>query len=122
MKLTMLYEMQILYNDGATDNDFIIGSKSLDLRTNVSELNTLIQLPFNFEYTVLGRKSEDAGSFWDIFNSLHRPIILYKIDDGYKSLYTFENYILFQDISTNSPPSLKTIGRKASIVIGALVF
>ena len=122
MKLTMLDEMQKLYNNGAADTDFIIGSKSLDLRTNIMELNTLIQLPREFEYTILDRKSNNADSFWETFNSLHRPIIMYKTLDGYKSLYNYENHLVFQEISTNSPQWLKTLGKGASIVIATAVF
>ena len=122
MKLTMLNEMQKLYNDGANDNDFVIGVKSLDLHINISELDTLIQIPTESEYTILDRKSEDAESFWSIFNSLHRPIILHKTQNGYKSLYNSENYLIFKNIDTNSPQWLKTLGKSASIELAKVVF
>ena len=122
MKLTMLDEMQKLYNNGAEDKDFIIGSKSLDLRTNIMELNALIQLPREFEYTILDRKSNNADSFWKTFNSIQRPIIMYKTSNGYKSLYNYENHLIFQEISTNSPQWLKTLGTSASIGLATLVF
>lgn len=122
MKLTMLDEMQKLYNNGAEDKDFIIGSKSLDLRTNIMELNTLIQLPREFEYTILDRKSNNADSFWETFNSIQRPIIMYKTSNGYKSLYNYGNHLIFQEISTNSPQWLKTLGKGASIGLATLVF
>ena len=122
MKLTMLNEMQKLYNNGAKDKDFIIGSKSLDLRTNIMELNILIQLPREFEYTILDRKSNNADLFWETFNNLQRPIIMYKTSNGYKSLYNYENHLIFQEISTNSPQWLKTLGKSASIGLATLVF
>lgn len=122
MKLTMLNEMQKLYNNGANDNDFVIGVKSLDLHINISELDTLIQIPIESEYTILDRKSENAESFWSVFNSLHRPIILYKTQNGYKSLYNSENYLIFKNIDTNSPQWLKTLGKSASIELAKIVF
>lgn len=122
MKLTMLEEMQKLYNNGAEDKDFIIGSKSLDLRTSIMELNTLIQLPREFEYTILDRKSNNAESFWETFNNLQRPIVMYKTSNGYKSLYNYENHLVFQEISTNSPQWIKTLGKNASIGLATIVF
>ena len=122
MKFTMLDEMQKLYNNGAEDKDFIIGVESLGLHLNIRELNTLITLPEEFEYTLLDRKSENADLFWETFNKLHRPIILHKTSDGYKSLYNYENYLVFNDISTNSPQWLKTLGKTASIGLGVLIF
>lgn len=85
-------------------------------------LNTLIQLPREFEYTILDRKSNNAESFWETFNNLQRPIVMYKTSNGYKSLYNYENHLVFQEISTNSPQWIKTLGKNASIGLATIVF
>jgi len=112
MKLMMIQEMQKLYNAGATDSDFIIGSQSLELHVNIHELDTAIQIPNIDEYTIQDRKSENADSFWKLFHKLHRPIIFYKTSHGYKSLYNFENSFIIKGIETNSPQSFKLNGKE----------
>ena len=114
MKLTMIHEMQKLYDNDARDEDFIIGAESLELHINIKELDNLIQIPNTNEYTFLDRKSLDANSFWKLFHSLHRPIVFYKTSEGYKSLYNYENSLIFSKIETNSPQSIKTIGKNIS--------
>jgi len=111
MKLMMIQEMQKLYNAGATDSDFIIGSESLELHINIHELSVLIEIPNTDEYTIQDRKSENADSFWKLFHKLHRPIVFYKTANGYKSLYNYENSLIIKEIETNSPPNFKLNGK-----------
>lgn len=121
MKLIMIEEMQKLYNKGAFDDDFIIGSQSIELHTPLKELDSLINFQQD-EFTILDRKSNNAHSFWNLFNKLNRPIVFYKTSVGYKSLYNSENYIVFKKITTDSPQTFKILGKNISIVIGTLIF
>lgn len=121
MKLTMLYEMQKLYDSGAADNDFILGSSSLELHTNINELNTPVRFSNANEYTTIDRKSNDAASFWELFHKLHRPIIFYRTDNGYQSLYSFQNAIIFSAIETNSPQRFKVNGKAIVIELSKMI-
>jgi len=121
MKLMMIREMQKLYNVGATDSDFIIGSKSLELHVNMHELDIAIEIPNTDEYTIQDRKSENADSFWKLFHKLHRPIIFYKTTNGYKSLYNYENSFIIKEIKTNSPPSFKLSGKDIMLNLAIMI-
>lgn len=122
MKLVQINEMQKLYENGAEDNDFIIGSSSLPLDVNMETLGR--PLPITQEddkFIELGRKSNDAKSFWELFHSLHRPIIFYKTSEGYKSLYNSNNFIEFTSIDINSPHKYKIKAKKALKELGLIV-
>lgn len=114
MKLIQLKQMQILYNEGASDEDFIIGRKSLDAYLNTKILNDYVRIDVEQDsYINLNRKSTDADSFWGTFQRLHRPLIFYRTSFGYKSLYDYNNSMVFKNVGVNSPTVYRILGEIA---------
>jgi len=109
--------MQKLYNKGATDRDFIISNESLNYDVDISMFDNYFQVrdPELKNHIDLNSKRNNAQEFWNTFHKLHRPMVYYKSDQGYKSLYNSSNIIIFNKLALNSPPYLGFIGDSTAI-------
>ncbi len=113
MKLIQIKEMQLLYDKGYTDDDFIISKKSFDDYIDINVFNREVVLDNNIDldYVRFSSKSNNAKDFWKKFHQLNKPMIFYRVGNNqYKSLYDGKNSIVFKEISVNSPNIFRIIG------------
>ncbi len=117
MKLTIIEEMNKLYDRGFRDNDIILARSSLELSTKFSDLDKSKQINIDNEsFVILEEKSINANSFWKTFHRLKRPSVLYKINNEYKFVYTQEHALRFEQIETNSPQLYKLISKNIALL------
>lgn len=117
MKLTIIEEMNKLYNRGIRDSDILLATSSLDLTTRFKDLEENQEINIDDEsFVILEEKSIDASSFWKTFHKLKRPAVLYRENDNYKFVYTQEHALKFENIETNSPQLYKLFAGGAALL------
>jgi len=110
MKLTIIEEMNKLYNRGIHDSDIVLATSSLNLNTKFNDLEQTQHINIDNEsFLILEEKSIDANSFWKTFHKLKRPAVFYRENGNYKFVYTQEHALKFENIETNSPQLYKLV-------------
>ena len=113
LKLMTLRELSRKFIEGASDEDFLISVNSYDIFPMLEGFTH-----HENELIILTSKDRSPKDFWYYFRHLHRPIVLFRSNNGFIPLYEI-NTILdlrINSLSVQSPVSFSLQGSLGVLV------